>query len=255
MFGKHKMLIVLIILAVIIILAVLFGILFFRKMKKEQTGKFPFGNMQNGGMQLTMTQDMVAASGVTSAGVTEERFEVEELTTGLEIEEVYVSSDQSITEGTKVLKISEESIAEAREELQQILKDADLAYRSGSIEYEQSKITAEYDRDSTLLDGEHAKAVYNENIASLNTSVERAREELEQAKADIAEYESYVNNDSYRSYFKVDEYQATYDATLAALVARMEEWGVSWPQVTGQGGGSGMGGCVPADLFFVSKSE
>lgn len=240
--SKKRLIIVFVILAVLIILAVVLGLFLSKRIKKGQNGNFPFGSRQNGSMQFAMTENMLAASGVTGAGVTEERFEVEELSTGLEIEEVYVSSDQSISEGAKVLKISEESITEAREELQQALKDADLAYRSGVIEYEKSKITAEYDRDSTLLDGEHAKAVYDENISNLTTSVERARDELQQARDDIAEYQSYVNNDSYRSYFKVDEYQAAYDTTLAALESKMAEWGVSWSQVTGQGGGISMGG-------------
>ena len=37
---------------------------------------------------LTFTEDMVAASGVTNVGITEETFDVENLTTKLEIEEV-----------------------------------------------------------------------------------------------------------------------------------------------------------------------
>lgn len=239
--NKKRVVIILIILVVIVVLAFLLGTQYFQKSKKGQNKGFSFGNVQNKEMQFSISQDMVAASGVTSAGVTEERFEVENLTTSLVIEEVYINSETEITKGTKVLKISEESIAEAREELEQTLKDADLAYRSGVIEYEQSKITTEYDRDSKLLEGEQAKAVYDETISSLETSVEKAKEELKQAKEDIAEYESYVNDNSYESYFKVEEYQTIYDKTLKALTDKMEEWGVSWPQVTGQGGGNGMG--------------
>ena len=42
----------------------------------------------------------------------------------------------------------------------------------------------------------------------------KAEEELQEAEDDIAEYESYVNDGSYKSYFKVDEYQAIYDENL-----------------------------------------
>ena len=66
----------------------------------------------------------------------------------------------------------------------------------------------------------------------------RAEEELQDAEDDIAEYESYVNDGSYKSYFKVDEYQAIYDENLKALTDKMDEWGISWSQVTGSGGGS-----------------
>lgn len=242
----------------LIVIVIFAAVIYLTTSKGNKRQEFPFGNMQGGansfaGNQFQVTGDMVAASGVTSVGVTEESFDVENLTTALEIEELYVSSEEEITEGTKVLKLSEDSIAETREELEQTLKEAELAYRAGVIEYEQSKITAEYDRDSTILSGEQAKAVYEETVSGLSASVERAQEELDQAKEDIAEYQSYVNNDSYKSYFKVDEYQAIYDETLEALMDKMEEWGVSWPQVTGQGGsaaggsGTSMEGNMPMD--------
>lgn len=237
-FGKYTRILIPV-LAVIILVVAGVLIMCFIKFGGSKKQAFTFGNMPGGGNQFVMTEDMVVVSGVTSVGITEESFDVENLTTALEIEEVYVNSEEDITEGTKVLKLSEESVSEAREELEQTLKEADLAYRSGAIEYEQSKITAEYERDSLILSGQQAQSVYDETISSLTSSVERAQEELDQAKEDIAEYQSYVNDDSYKSYFKVDEYQAIYDETLSALVKKMDEWGVSWSQVTGQGGGQG----------------
>ncbi len=240
---KKKIVILSIILAaVLVIIAV---VLFLCLRSRENNDDFSFGKMP-GGMQggrgnFIVTEDMIAASGVTGVGMIEESFDVENLTTGLEIEEIYISSEESIEEGTKVLKLSEESVADAREELEQILKEADLAYRAGAIEYEQSKITAEYDRDSKLLEGKFAQAVYDETVASLEDSLERAREEVSGTKEQIAEYQSYVSNDTYREYFKVDEYQAVYDENLEVLMEKMEEWGVTWPQVTGQGGQSNQG--------------
>lgn len=262
---KRRTVVIMIVCIVGIVVAVVAAVLYFGSFKGNQKQDFPFGNKQGGansygGNQFAVSGDIVTASGVTSVGVTEEIFEVENLTTALEIEELYISSEEDITEGTKVLKLSEDSIAEARAELEQTLKDADLAYRAGAIEYEQSKITAEYDRDSTILSGEQAKAVYEETLSGLTISVERAQEELDQAKEDIAEYQSYVNNESYKSYFKVDEYQAIYDETLEALMDKMEEWGVSWPQVTGQGGASSMGngsagGEMPANTVSGGDAE
>lgn len=187
---------------------------------------------------LTFTEDMTAASGVTNVGITEETFDVENLTTNLEIEEVYAVSGEEVTAGDKILKLTEESVAEARKELERALEDAELAYRTGAIEYEQNLITAEYTRDSAILTGQQAKEVYDETVASLQSAVTRAEEELQDAEDDIAEYESYVNDGSYKSYFKVDEYQAIYDENLKALTDKMDEWGISWSQVTGSGGGS-----------------
>lgn len=187
---------------------------------------------------LTFTEDMIAASGVTNVGITEETFDVENLTTELEIEEVYAASGEEVSAGDKILKLTEESVEEARKELKRALEDAELAYRTGAIEYEQNLITAEYTRDSAILTGQQAKEVYDETVAGLQSAVTKAEEELQDAEDDIAEYESYVNDGSYKSYFKVDEYQAIYDENLKALTDKMDEWGVSWTQVTGGNGGS-----------------
>ena len=187
---------------------------------------------------LTFTEDMIAASGVTNVGITEETFDVENLTTELEIEEVYAVSGEEVSAGDKILKLTEDSVEEARKELERALEDAELAYRTGAIEYEQNLITAEYTRDSAILTGQQAKEVYDETVAGLQSAVTKAEEELQDAEDDIAEYESYVNDGSYKSYFKVDEYQAIYDENLKALTDKMDEWGVSWSQVTGGNGGS-----------------
>ena len=189
--------------------------------------------------ELTFTENMTAASGVTNVGITEETFDVENLTTELEIEEVYAASGEEVSAGDKILKLTEDSVEEARKELERDLEDAELAYRTGAIEYEQSLITAEYTRDSAILTGQQAKEVYDETVASLQSTVTKAEEELQDAEDNIAEYESYVNDGSYKSYFKVDEYQAIYDENLKALTDKMDEWGVGWSQVTGSGGGGG----------------
>jgi hypothetical protein len=230
--GKKKLLIIgAIVLAVLVLIAVVTLVLFKTGVIKSPFSKNRQNNMQFNGM--TLSDDMITASGVVSVGVTEENFEVENFTSDLVIEEVCVTSGEEITEGTQILKLTEDSVAEVREELEQTLRSADLAYRAGAIEYEQNKISAEYNYKSTLLAGEQAEEIYNETLSGLEESVTQAEEKLEDAQEQIEEYQSYVNDDSYKSYFKVDEYQALYDENLKLLTDKMEEWGVSWPQVTG----------------------
>ena len=209
------------------------------------------GNMAG----LTFTEDMIAASGVTNVGITEETFDVENLTTELEIEEVYATSGEEVSAGDKILKLTEDSVEEARKELERALEDAELAYRTGAIEYEQNLIMAEYTRDSAILTGQQAKEVYDETVASLQSAVTKAEEELQDAEDDIAEYESYVNDGSYKSYFKVDEYQAIYDENLKALTDKMDEWGVSWSQVTGGSGSVQIGGGAGSNMQSGGNSN
>lgn len=181
------------------------------------------------------TENMVSAYGITSVGMVQEIFEVEGLTEGLQVEELYISSGTEVSEGDKILKLSQESVETARKELEQILREADLAYRSGSIAYEQSLIEAEYNKESTILQGSQAKEIYDETVASLSDSIEEAEKKLADAKEEIAEYEEMMQK-GYYEYYKVGEYQALYDENLDLLKEKMEEWGAGWSQVTGQGG-------------------
>ena len=231
--GKRKVIPGLLLL---LFLAVAAAAVVYLKFGKGKNSDFSMENMRGGGMQFTISEGMILANGVTNMGITEEVFEVENLTAKLEIEEVYINSEDTIEKGSKVLKLSETDIAEAREELEKTSREADLAYRAGKIEYEQSKITLKYDMDSKALSGRQAEAVYEETLSGLQDSVDKAKKELDEAKEEIAEYQSYFNDNSYKSYFKVDEYQAAYDETLDALTDKMEEWGVSWTQVTSGGG-------------------
>ena len=236
-----------IITALILVLALSGGSMATVRILHKNSSRSEF-TLQDNLAGLNFTEDMIAASGVTNVGITEETFDVENLTTVLEIEEVYAASGEEVTAGDKILKLTEDSVEEARKELERALEDAELAYRTGAIEYEQNLITAEYTRDSAILTGQQAKEVYDETVASLQSAVTRAEEELQDAEDDIAEYESYVNDGSYKSYFKVDEYQAIYDENLKALTDKMDEWGISWSQVTGGGGSVQIGGGAGANM-------
>lgn len=231
--GHKKWIIVALVLVFTLVGGSVAAVVILHKDNSQSEFSLP-GNMAG----QTFTEDMIAASGVTNVGITEETFDVENLTTGLEIEEVYAVSGEEVSAGDKILKLTEDSVEEVRKELERALEDAELAYRTGAIEYEKNLITAEYTRDSAILTGQQAKEVYDETVAGLQSAVTKAEEELQDAEDDIAEYESYVNDGSYKSYFKVDEYQAIYDENLKALTDKMDEWGVSWTQVTGGNGGS-----------------
>ena len=169
----HKKRIVVIAIALVTVLVIAGGAVFFFLWKNGGSGvSFGTGDFMMG--DVAVGENMVSASGVTSVGITQENLEVEGLSEGLLIEEVYVSSGDELQEGDKILKLSEESVAQAREELEETLRDAELAYRAGVIEYEQNKITIAYDRDMAVLAGQQAQEVYNETIETLSDSVERA---------------------------------------------------------------------------------
>ncbi len=234
----HKRKIIIIAVLCLTVLSIV-GVVSFLFLRNNTRPNAPFGqgDFMVGG--VAVGEEVVSASGITSVGITQENFEVEGLTEGLLVEEVYVSSGEELKEGDKILKLSEESVATAREELEKTLKSAQLAYRAGVIEYEQNKITIQYDRDLTVLVGEQAQEIYNETIQALSDSVKQAQEKLDNTKEEIAEYQELVNGDDYYETFKVGEYKELYDENLEILKTKMEEWGVTWAQVVSGAGAAG----------------
>lgn len=201
--------------------------------KKNESGFRGMGNFQN--------RETVSASGVTSIGTINEMFPVDSLTVGLEIEEVYVASGDTVTTETAILKFTDESVASAREELESLLRTADLKYRAGKIEYEQALINAKYEYEETVLSGKYAKTVYEENIANIEENVAKTQEAYDEALAEIVELEAAMGNNTYKA--ELDAAQAEWDDTYSILVARMEEWDIDWSEVV-SGGESSVGSNV-----------
>lgn len=146
----------------------------------------------------------VMASGITMIGMAEEFFSPDYLDTELEIEEVYLHSGEEVEEHTPILKITESSLEGALRELEHELTNASLAYRAGVLEYEQSEITAKYDYESAVLQGNQAETIYNRTIADLQKKLDDAKEAYEEAAADIAEYEEALANDSYADDYDIE---------------------------------------------------
>lgn len=234
--GKGKKVIIAIIVILLIVLVI--GVLVVMKFKKQETAT---ENMiwQSQGEANIVQGDMIFAYGVTSIGMSEESFPIQNLENSLEIEEVYISSGESIQEDTALFKVTGESLVAVREELEAELKEADLAYRAGLIEYEQSKITSYYEKENTLLTGKHATAVYEETISGLYENVQRAKEELDETNTRIAEYEAAIAENTYYEDYQVEYYKNLYDENRALLVKKVEEWDVEWSDVTGGGMSSG----------------
>lgn len=239
-FKKNKKKVVMISVSLVTVMVVVGGVTIYC-LRRNGTVELPFFTGGGAASGMNVSGNMVSTSGITSVGMTQENFEVEDLSKGLLVEEIYVSSEDSVEEGAKVLKLSQDSVEEAREELEKALREADLACRAGAIEYEQNKITAQHDRDAAVLAGEQAQSVYDDTIASLKSGVERAQEKLEEAKEEIAEYQAVLNGNGYYEEYQVGGYKDLYEENKKLLMTRMEEWGVGWEQVVSGSGLSSQG--------------
>ena len=235
--GRAKTIIRIAIILILIIVIALLGMVIYKiKFKGDDSA-----NSSLNGSKMNFdgipSETLVAAYGVTNIKTESEVFPIEELAAGLEVEEVLISSGETINGESVILKFTEASVAEAREELEKTLRSADLAYRAGKIEYDQAKISAAYTYESTVLSGKHAETVYEETISGLEESVERAREEYEDVQEEIAEYEEALANNTYQ--INLEKAQNEYDENYDVLVYYMGEWDIKWSEVTGQGGVQG----------------
>ncbi len=229
-----------ILIAVVLILVIaISAVVLFLKSKFSHNEQNSFPSYEEVGLGGQNVSEMVVGSGVTSIGMNQEVFPLEGLTEGLEVEEVLVESGAEIGTDTAIVKFTDDSVTTVRENLEKVLWDADLAYRSGLIEYKQAVIQAEAAYQNAILNGEYAEAVYAENIEGLEENVEKAKEAYEEAKAELAEFDANLANGIYTS--NLEKWQKEFDANYNILVETMDTWGFRWEEVTAGRRGSQWG--------------
>lgn len=212
---------------------------------RQEPGSMP--EMENG-----FGEDMVAASGSTSVGMQEETFGLDYIETELEVEEVYLSTQQEVEEGTAILKLTDESIKLARRELEEKATEAELNYREALLDGEEEKVTAQQTLDTSLLNGTYASYTYDESLNEYEEQIESLQEQIEEAQELVDEYTASIETDYYYTYYEVAEKKEAYESTFSALMTLYEEWDVATLEdhnqassiggtSQGEGGASGTG--------------
>lgn len=177
-------------------------------------------------MDLDFGTDVVTAGGSTSIGMQEESFDLNFLDTELEIEEVYLSSQDEVEAGTAILKLTEDSVKTARRELEEKATQADLDYRQALLDGEEEKITAQQTLDTSLLNGTYASYTYEESLKEYETQIESLEEQIEEAQELVEAYAASIESDYYYTYYEVAEKEEALNTTFAALMQLYEEWDV-----------------------------
>ncbi len=114
--------------------------------------------------------------------------------TSLQVEEVYVAAGQNISEGDQILKVSEDSLATYRAELEAAVSSAELTVKQEEINVETKKAEADYTHDMYIANGESAQETYDATIANLQATVDNLEEEIEDAQDDVDTYQSYMDS-------------------------------------------------------------
>lgn len=221
--GRKKLVVTVIGVGMVLTAAGVAGTIYYRQTQSSTT-------QENGGQWghqggMNMNDNLVTASGTTSIGVDAVTFAIDFLEdTSLYVEKVYVSSGDEVEAGTKYLKFTDDSIEDARSELESTAREAQIAYRSGVITTQESKIEAKYTYQQTLLDAQQAQQVYEDTLASLQATLDAAEDEYTQAQDDYNEYLYKVENNTFSEDYEIETKKTAYEEAYDLYVDRVEYW-------------------------------
>lgn len=221
--GRKKLVVTVIGVGMVLTAAGVAGTIYYRQTQSSTT-------QENGGQWghqggMNMNDNLVTASGTTSIGVDAVTFAIDFLEdTSLYVEEVYVSSGDEVEAGTKYLKFTDDSIEDARSELESTVRETQIAYRSGVITTQESKIEAKYTYQQALLDAQQAQQVYEDTLASLQATLDAAEDEYTQAQDDYNEYLYKVENNTFSEDYEIETKKTAYEEAYDLYVDRVEYW-------------------------------
>lgn len=160
------------------------------------------GSTSGGGMGQSSGNSSTSSSSSSSAS--------------LEVEEVYVTVGQQVSEGDPLLKITDESIEEYREVLEAAVSSASASLTSAKLSAEEQKLDAEYTYDSNIAEGSVAQAEYEATLAELQEAVDEAQEAVDESAAKIADYQARIAAGEDLS-SELSEEQSNYNSLLVKL--------------------------------------
>lgn len=218
-FGKKKLIIGGTAVVIVVVAAVVCGVWFWKSNDRGAAGR-------NIPQMPGMGEDVIAASGLTATGMTEEKYELDFLETALYVEESYLSMGDTVEAGEAVFKVSEETLTQAREELEKAATEADLAYRQGAIDYETQRLEAESTHAQAEINKEYAQAEYDSALEQAKKEVDTLTEQVEEAQELYDEYKAVVENDYYYTYYEVGELKQVYYDNFTYLMELYEKWDI-----------------------------
>ncbi len=142
-------------------------------------------------------------------------FSVEAVT--MTVEEVYVEAGMTVEEGTVLLKITDESMADAIAYYEEAIEDAGTALETAQIQLESGMLEAGYELQDAELAAETAQSSYDTAVSELALSVDEKKEVYDNAVDEIDLYQEALNNGTYYTQVGAEEKQAAVDAATAAV--------------------------------------
>lgn len=113
-------------------------------------------------------------------------------TSGLEVEEVYVSVGQAVEVGDPLIKLSAESVADYRQDLYDAVTEAKASVNEASLSAEKQKLSASYSYKLSTAEGSVAEETYQATLKELQDAVDEAQEAVDTSASLICYYQEQI---------------------------------------------------------------
>lgn len=188
----------------------------------EKESVYQETSLQYGNLDLAFEED-----GTTAISTDSQLPEFSVTAVTMTVEEVYVESGDSVSEGDALYKLTDGSVEAAKEYYEEAVADAKDDLDTAEMNYETGVLEAQYTYQSTLTDAENADASYSASISALDATVAEKKAEWENAQNDIATYTNNLANNTYYTEAGVEEKEAAVtsatDSATAAQTAYQEQ--------------------------------
>lgn len=136
----------------------------------------------------------------------------------LEVETVYVAAGQSVAEGAPILKLTEESVASYKKDLEEAVTEAKTAVSEAGLSAEKQKVSASYSYNLSTAEESVAQETYEAAIKQLQEAVDDAQEAVDTSASLINYYQEQIDAGVDLSASLTEE-QENYDKLYTKLVA------------------------------------
>ena len=113
----------------------------------------------------------------------------------LEVEEVYVSVGQVVSEGDKIARLSSDSVNKIRADLEEDVVSAQNTYDQTLAEQQVSDLSADSAYTINEMYGSYAQGEYDTAVQKLQDAIDDAQKELDDAKETLEEYKKDLEED------------------------------------------------------------
>ena len=125
----------------------------------------------------------------------------EDETKYLTVEEVYCAPGQRVKKGDKLFKMTADSVAAVRRQLQSLQTEAEITLEEAQAEYNISVLAAKSTYESSLVDSRYADSSYNAGISAVSNEIKKLSEDIVVLQGEIEDLnEDLADEDLWTSY-------------------------------------------------------